>query len=131
MSAPSTDIATRLQTLGLGTIGATSGWAISIAHAPEKPDKLITVYDTGGAAPATGELDVLGPALMIRVRAKSYEDGYAKQVEIREALIHGGFTVGSIRYVSVDLESGPLNLGLDDANRYVTTANYTALVMPA
>mgnify|MGYP006394770417 FL=1 len=129
MSSPSKDIADRLQALSLGTIGATSGWAISVAHAPEQPDSLITVYDTGSEAPATGELDVFRPALMIRVRAKSYEAGYSKQVEIREALIHSGFQ-GSVRFVSVDLESGPLNLGLDDANRYVTTANYTALVMP-
>ena len=127
MSSAATDIATRLESLGIGTRGANSGWSISVGAEPDKPDNAITIYNTGGEEPDTCEQDILRPAFQVRVRARDYEEGHAKQVAIREALIRSIFATASARFASVRQMSGALDLGKDGNNRYLTTANYTAL----
>lgn len=129
--SPARDIADRLASLSVGTIGANSGWSISVSREPIAPPSAITVYDTGADAPDTDELDINGPAFQVRVRAKDYETAWAKQIEIREALIRSTFSSGSVRYFCINLMSGPLSIGLDDQDMHILTANYSALTAPA
>lgn len=127
MSSAAFDIAARLAGLGIGTVGANTGWTIAVGAEPAAPDNAITIYNTGGDEPDTCEQDILRPAFQVRVRSTDYEAGHAKHVAIREALIRSIFATASARFASVRQASGPLDLGTDDRNRYLTTANYTAL----
>lgn len=126
IKSPAQDVAERLQTLGHGTIGATTGWAIAVGREPDKPINCITIYDTGGEDLDTDEQDIGYPSIMVRTRSRDYLVGYNKQRDIQKVLATlGGFATASARYRSWKSTSSIAQADIDDANNAILTANYS------
>ena len=126
--SPAYDIAQRLDALGIGIFGATiGGWTIAVSREPVSPVSAITVYDTGGGPVDTDDQDMESPTIQVRTRSLDYLAGYAKQEEIRAALILAGFDVSGKRYYSAAATSGILAIGRDDADRFLLTQNFQLL----
>lgn len=126
--SPALAIAQYLEDQYAGVIGASTGWAISVALSPDTPHNCITVYDTGGEGTDTNELDLERPTFQVRVRSFTYTDAWNKQDEIRSLLqAMDGLTLGAYRYTFVRATSDILSIGTDDRERYLTTANYRAM----
>jgi len=118
-------IAQELANDGVGTLGGESGWSITVGTQPETPDSVVTVYDTGGAGPENDDLDDVGAAIQVRVRARSYLDAYTKAREVRDLLLSGpAFIVGSDRFYLIHTTSDLASLGVDDNERALIVASY-------
>ena len=118
-------IAQELANDGVGTIGAETGWCITVGTQPETPDACVTIYDTGGAGPESDDLDDVSAAIQVRVRARTYLDAYAKAREVRDLLLGGpAFILSSDRFYLIHTTSDIASLGLDDNKRTLLVASY-------
>lgn len=124
--SPAHDLARYLVSQGVGALGGTAQWAISIAAEAEVPDDVVTLYDTGGLEPDTDELDLTRPSVQVRVRSKDYPGAYSKQLAIRDLLtLPNRITVsGGSVFLLVAMSSDIMSIGRDDNGRHVLTANY-------
>jgi hypothetical protein len=122
MNSPAKDIADKLQALVIGTFGTN----IFVSEEPKNPNDCVTIYDTGGSGDAAfADIELYQPTIQVRVRNKTYPLAYAKQEQIRDALIIPiTFTINSAVYLGIWLQSDIISLGRDDNNRYILTANY-------
>lgn len=121
--SPATEIAQRLQTLGIGTIGATSGWALAVGMEPSQPNNVITVYDTPGQAPDNDDHSVERPTVQVRVRSFDHQEAYGKSQDVKNALISGEF--GTFFLITATSEPGLI--GRDDNDRFLFTTNFQAM----
>jgi hypothetical protein len=109
------DIATYLQTAGVGTVGTD----IFCAYMPDTVDTGVVVLDTGGVMPDP-DLPTKRPTLQIFIRAADYETGKTKLDLVRSTLHRlSGTTVGStfIMYCLAQSEGGHIGRnerGLDE-----------------
>lgn len=125
MASPAKAIAEWLDALSgaPGSLQATTGWALCIGMEADEPEKVITVYDTGGEEQVQdGEFR---PTLQVRTRAHDYAECYNKQIEIRDLLIAADDITG---IVSVWNNSQPQAIGKDDNDRFLFTSNYRVMV---
>lgn len=123
--APCHEIAKHLDAESVAVLGASSGWGLYAQREPATPNDVVTVYDTGGSAPALFDEDLRLPTIQVRVRSDNYDSAYGKQKEIFDVLttIKGQDIEGS-HYIGVWMTSDVLSLGPDDNGRYILTANY-------
>lgn len=114
--------------LGLGTdYRDRSTWPVYCAHESEKPDNVITVYDTAGTD--DGSVMVGGElqghyGFQVRVRATDHPTGWDKINTIRATLAEGVPAAGQVGYeVSID---DPASIG---TKRYIVQniANISAV----
>lgn len=75
------DIATKLQTEGIGTVGTT----IFKSYLPESVTNSLVVLDTGGTQPDK-DLPTKEPTFQIFIRAEDYSTGKALLESVRTAL---------------------------------------------
>jgi len=125
MTSPAYNLAQHLETKGVGTFGGSSSWAISVSREPVEPDDAVTLYDTGGAAPVLFNEKTRDETIQVRVRSKDYLSAYNKHDEIfgfLNAIINE--TIGGDDFIGVWLQSDILNVGRDDNDRQILTANY-------
>lgn len=126
MNVPSEDIKDMLVTdSGLGLSFATN---LFIGVEPYSPKNCVTIFDTYGQPPDLG-LTNQGyerPAIQIRVRNKSYIDGWALANDIKD-LLHGRNheTWNGTLYTVIYCSSGPALLDWDDNNnaRFIVNFN--------
>jgi hypothetical protein len=123
--SPATKIATFLEAQGFGTIGSNTNTTINVSREPIKPIQAITVYDTGGSSPDTFEEDVFNRTIKIRYRDTNYTDSYTVQENIRNALLSSP-NISTINGIWMDGDI--LNIGRDDNDRILFTANYRLLM---
>lgn len=124
MQSPAYNVAQLLQTEGIGTIGASSGWSIAVGSEPMSPATCITVYDTGGLEPDTEQLD-RRPSFQVRVRGGDYLEA-RERIESAIGVLQGrtGVVLGGTRYLSFELQSDVVCLGKDDSERFIFVANF-------
>lgn len=125
MNAVSHAIATKLNTEGVGVLGATSGWRIQANREPTEPDDVLTVYDTGGSAPALFDEELRAPSIQIRTRSHDYDAAYGKQQEafaVLNAIVNE--TIEGFRYLGVWMTSDIIAIGRDENDRFLLTSNY-------
>lgn len=125
MSSPASELATYLAAQGAGTLGGSSNWRLQANLEPTSPDSVVTVYDTGGAAPFLYDEGGRSPSIQIRTRARGPSDAYAKQEEcfaILNAIKNQD--IGASHYVGVWMISDIIDIGPDDNDRAIYTANY-------
>lgn len=128
MKSPADDLAGFLESKGIGSRRATAGWNISVGTEPAAPTTAVTLYDTGGGAPDTGELDVFNPTVQVRVRGNSYPEAYAKANDVMKALILAPvMTLNGSRYAFIVAETDILSLGKDENDKDIFTANFRAM----
>lgn len=135
MRSPAHDVAVYLADQGVGTFGGNLGWSINVSREPDKPDRCVTLYDTGGAE-AFAEIKLFTPSFQVRVRAETggYAAAYDKQAEIRDLLIDLQNTELGVSnetyYLGIWLEGEIISVGRDDNDRHILTANYRAERQP-
>ena len=125
------EIGTYLTGQGVATTGSTSNWRIGKGFEPDRPDKCITLFETGGE-PNEGHRDtpIDRPTFQVRVRADNY--GYstarAKIGAARTALeLIGASTLSGRRYVYVTAMGEPVSLGVDEKQRPRLVMNFRAM----
>lgn len=131
-------IAELLVDLGLGTIyngSTTVAWQIAINREPDKPDNMITVFDTAGKD--NGRIMVNGerqenPGIMIKVRASSNTVGFVKAQTIAttlDAQTNSNASISASNYIihTVNRTTNVLSLGQDKPNsrREIFSVNAT------
>lgn len=98
--------------------------SVFVGEEPAEPNDCVTIYDTGGGDPFA-DIELYDTSIQIRVRDKKYTDAYAKQNQIREALIiPTTFEINGTRYIGVWNQGDIISLGKDQNNRAILTSNY-------
>ena len=117
------DIGTALTDAGV----VSSGWSLFKSFSPDAPDQCITVYETGGVAPAqTPGLGAQWPSFQVRVRGKrlEYDVARTKLQAVHDALNNA--TVSGYVYVYV-AHSGVIPLGHDEKQRPLIVLNFDTM----
>ena len=133
-----------LVNFGLGTAPAVAGvWPIYVSQEPDKPDSVITVYDTPGRQ--QGRLQTSGQwqelyGIQVRIRDAHHQDGYKKANAIATALDESiyqntvtlednvGTTTSTYTVHSVSRAGGINSLGKDVARTKRSLFTVNALV---
>lgn len=128
MNAPSIDIKDMLEAYGESSgIPVDFSDTLFIGREPDKPDNCVTIFDSGAYAPWMGltEVGYEYPTIQIRVRNRSYQDGWNLINDIKNAL-HGRNheTWNSTLYTVIQCSSGPALLDYDDYNRVRFIINF-------
>lgn len=128
MMAVSDDIGTYLTNAGV--VGGTTGWRLAIDWMPPRPDRVVTVTQTGGYASAA-KVGLDYPTVQVRIRATSRADveaGAAKADAIYLALDHAGpTTINGISYRDIQAEQYPAAIGEDENRRPEWSVNFRCL----
>jgi hypothetical protein len=125
------EVAARLISQSVGVSGTTAAWTVFKGYEPALPDKVITVFETGGLPNQGHEGNVLDlPTFQVRVRgdAFGYSTARTKIAAARTAL--EGMTAGTFSgryYCQVTANSEPISLGQDASHRPELVMNFTAL----
>lgn len=124
MPSPARDIIEFLASSGVdvGVIGATTGWSLNAHKEPSQPDTTLTAYDTPGEG-FDVDAGFERPSVQLRARGIDYDAAESKLREAILALITPlEFEINSRRYFAW-LADGINNIGTDDRQRYILTAN--------
>jgi hypothetical protein len=119
------EVATKLTAASL-----TTGYEVLRGKMPSSPDKVIALFETGGAGPQffLGATDAIEePSLQVRVRGAANDyDGPRLTIEaIFQALLaYGAFTVSSVRYLSFTPLQSPYPLRRDENQRVEWAVNF-------
>lgn len=133
MTSPAQDLKDKLESAGVATFAATSGWSLRVGKEPATPDTTVTLYDTGGPDPNPKWL-IEEPRVMARVRgaADDYPGAYAKAIEVRDELLGSPReTVNGTVYVGIWAEQDPSLIEYDEESRPVFTINFRLVIEPA
>ena len=127
MTSPAVDIANWLVDQSIvEEFGGNEDWSVHVGRMPTKPEKVVLLYDTGGAEPQFpnyGPLDQ--PSFQIDVRSPSYEDAFGKINEIRVFLFNSiEFSTDEYRYFCAIPISGIMDLGRTEKDCSRLTANF-------
>lgn len=134
MGSPADAVKDILVTAGIGAFGGTADWAIFISSAPDKPDPLIAIFDTGGATPNPKWL-VDYPTVQVQVRGAQggYQALYAKAKAVKDALLgypSTDFNSLGYRLVSVTMNGDIASLGNDETYRTTLVLNFQLITEP-
>ncbi len=116
------DIATYLQTNGVGTVGTD----IFKSYAPDTDSgTVIAVLDTGGPKPDIDLISLKSPTFQIFIRTNDYSAGKSKLDTIR-SLLHGkiGFTAGSTYFLFLHAQSEGGHLGRNERGQDEFSINF-------
>lgn len=119
------DIATYLQTNGLGTVGTD----IFYSYIPDVDGNVIAVIDTGGPTPNVDIQDISNPTFQIFIRNSDYATGKASLDSIR-ALLHLKLqtTIGSTDFMSIFAQSEGGHIGRNDRDQDEFSINFIAKI---
>lgn len=105
-------------------------WVIVISRIRDKPNKMITIVDTGGPAPEPG-LDVDYPTVQVLVRGEpnGYVDAYKKAQAIKNVLLGRPSELrNGDTWASVVMVHDILPIGYDDNERPEFSMNFQLVV---
>ncbi len=134
---PSQDIAAILAAAGIGTVAATSGWAIFESRLPDGtnvPDTVIAVIDSPAGRDANPKLALDYPAVQILVRGAKddYRAAHAKAVAIKDELLgKDPITQANTNYRGFHMRGDIGLLDYDESDRPLITMNFELNVEPA
>ena len=126
MNSAAKDMVTILA--GISGLSLTAGTNLFYSRMPDSPQKVVTVYDTGGT-PMTflnDNTDIYHfSGVNIQVRDVTYDGAYDLAMQILEAL-HGktGDVVGTTLYTLIKAADEPTLLHYDENDRPVISTNY-------
>lgn len=130
-----TDVLDFLEDQGL--VAGATGWTRAAGFMPPSPDKVVAVFETPGEPPemvkaGSAETKYDTPGFQVRVRAGNFDYAAARaKIGAIYRALHGSTlapATGDPAYLLVrGVQSGPLPLGLDQANRPDMTWNFVAI----
>ena len=122
-NAPTFDVKDLLVNAGIGAFGGETDWSIYIGSEPNKPNNVITLFDTPGTA-SNPKFRLDEPRFQVRVRSKNYNIGFQKAIEV-SAQLQGlpSQTFNGTRYegIWVVLETNFLKADGEGRSIFVTT----------
>jgi len=122
-------IAEILEADGVGTFATD----IFISKEPDSPDNCITIYKTGGLPDnclTVGNRSLEIHNFQVRVRNNNYLTAHTVMESVRSSIEKGIKTLvdsGGTNYFKIELNSLPIDLQRDKANRAIITANFTCM----
>lgn len=132
MTAPSIGVKDLLVTAGVGVFAPTTGtWQIYISKMPDKQDRVITLYDSGGLAPWPRSL-LDFPNVSVNVRGQDYADAYDKMKAIKDALLGLPPQIINGDSWSAVTQVGEMAFaGYDEKDRPLFSATFRLFIEPA
>lgn len=129
MNSASQDVKDMLETAGLGTFAASSGWSIHVGRQPVEPDDCITIYEAGDQSAADPDNNLYHPLIQIRVRGDDYLGAINKALAIRDELLVNqvNSTVNSTLYLGFWSVGGITPIGWDEQDRPQFTMNFSLM----
>lgn len=120
---------------GVGVSGSTANWAVTMGTVVPTPDRLITLFETGGFQDELHESNpITRPTLQLHVRGAAVSSGYAQaraKVEAAQtallAVRTGTTGLSGRTYVCLVPQGQPISLGQDANNRPRLVQNWMAL----
>ena len=80
---------------------------------------------SGGLEPDTDQLDLLRPTVQVRTRSLNFASSFAKHEAIRNLLtLPGRIVTADSTFVMINLDTEITDIGRDDNDRHILTANY-------
>lgn len=114
------DLATYLQTAGIGTVGTN----LFYSYLPANLEAGVVVLDSGGQQPDP-YLPTKEPMFQVLIRADNYDNGKTKLDAVRAALHQlKNTTIGSIYFYFILAMSEGGHVGRDDAGRDIFSINF-------
>ena len=122
MSSPAYNVATLLNTQGIGT----SGTNLFVGLDPGGSTQTISIYDTVGASPnPKWARDYPGIQIVVYGPANDYATGWAKAQEIKDYLLGiTGQTIGTDIYFGFNMRGDISHIGWTVENRPTFTLNF-------
>ena len=133
MTAPSVGIKDLLVAApAVGVFPPTNGdWNIYISQLPTEPDRVISLYDSGGISPNPRWL-LDRPDVTVMVRGKDYADGYAKAEGVKNRLLGiAPQTVSGNSWLGIIQIGDIIFTGYDDKERPIFTLTFRIWIEPA
>lgn len=134
MRSAADELAHYLEDRGIGLFGGNADWSIHIDREPFAPDRVVTLYDTGGSVNVSIDPEIRNPTFQVRVRGLTFSEAYEMQELISQILTqpgsdHASFErlIGGHVYILIVRTSDILSLGRDENDRIRLTANYQAM----
>lgn len=136
MRDPAVKVKDLLVAAGVGTLAATSGWAIHVGGMPDKngvPHTAISVQETGGEA-ANPRFLFEFPHVQVMVRGAEgdYTAASDKCRDVMDALLGypGDTDTDGDRWTSITAIGGKNYLGRDQSNRPLFSLNFRIILEP-
>lgn len=128
MTTPAEDIATFLDTQGVGTIG-TDIFCSFMPDTSDAPDECIAVLDTGATfVSPKWQRDEVTVQVLVRGPERDYSTGYATAKSVQDALLGvQPQTINSKSYVLFVMNGGINSLGYDDQMRPAFSLNFRVI----
>lgn len=126
MTQMTDDIRAALVAAGVGQVTSSdTDWMIYQDFMPDKPDRAIALFETGGEAPLPSWA-VDKPGLQVLVRAKADEFVEARaQLKLAFTVLHDGEAAVGAAYTFIQaVQSGAIPLGPDENRRPRFAQNY-------
>lgn len=119
------DIATYLQTNGLGTVGTD----IFYSYSPDIDGNVIAVLDTGGPMPSVDIKELKNPTFQVFIRNSDYATGKANLDSVR-SLLHQVIetTIGSTYFLNCFAQSEGGHLGRNERDQDEFSINFIAKI---
>jgi len=138
VSSRAMDIKDLLVTADVGRFNITeledqSDWSINVSKRPDKPDRCITLYDSGGRPPNPAWLvDYPTVQAIIRGSENDYTELTDKVLEVKDALLGlDSQTINGNIWVSVSMLSEAAFLGYDENRRPSFSLNFQLIINPS
>ena len=119
------DVATALQTAGVGT----KGTDIFQGEKPATPDNLVALFEYGGSPPPltfTGT-KLEEPGLNVWIRNKVYPAGREKAQAVFDALHGNRIAATTGRILLMKANQSPEGMGKDESGRHEWVINFTVI----
>jgi len=113
--------------------GGATDWATYLGRRPDKPNRIVTLYDSGGGTPNPKWL-IDEPSVQIKVRGKSgdYYPAFEKAQEIKRILLGApSQDIGGDRWVNFNMAGDIGYLGLDNKDQPDFVLNFNLIIEPA
>jgi|SRR5688572_8303989 len=128
--SPAQDIRQYLVDEGIGADAGETDFALYFGEEPPKPANVVTLYDSGGTMENADE-QLFEPSIQVRVRSKTYAEGYNKAAEIRDLLIlPTGRIIADWFYIGFWLTSDVVKFGKDAQDRNLFSVNFRLMREP-
>ena len=121
------DIATYLQTGGVGTLAST----LFYGSMPDTPDELVCVYEYAGSPPEFNldGLTWVNPGLQVVARSKSYTTARNKIETVFGILasVHN-LSYNGNQYLRIEANQSPFSIGPDPVGRHRLAINFSVSI---
>ena len=125
MNSPATDLAAKLATAGVGTIGTN----LFVQRMPDDPDTCVCLYDYEGSSIDTlCSFSLEDFRVQVIARANTYAVAWAKMLAVQAVLDYiARETIGGTYYHVAYRRSLPFSLGQDARDRAEISQNYAGI----